>query len=73
VTKNEAEKFVKCKHLTIGIHCIWNVTTRVIPIIRGSTGTHSNLLRKYLSNVTRKRHIQEPNKTTTMSTAHILR
>jgi hypothetical protein len=50
VTKKEAKKFLKCKDLKIGIHCIWNVTT-VIPIIIGSSGTLSKSLRNYLSNV----------------------
>ena len=39
VIKKEAEKILKCKDLIIEIHRMWNVTTNVIPIIIGATGT----------------------------------
>jgi hypothetical protein len=70
VTKKEADKFLNCKDLTIRIHCIWNVTTTVTPIIIESTGTLSNSLRNYLRNEPGKHDVPEPNKTATLSTAH---
>jgi hypothetical protein len=70
VTKKEAEKFKKSKDLTVGIHCMWNVTTTVIPIILGSTGTLSNSLRKYPKNVPGKHDVQELNITATLGTVH---
>jgi len=73
VTKKDAEKFLKCKDLTIGLHCIWNVTTTMIPVTIGSIGTLSNSLRKYLSKVLGKHDVQKLNKTSTLSIAHILR
>jgi len=33
VIKNEAEKILKYKDLTIEIQCMWNVKTKVIPVI----------------------------------------
>jgi len=34
VIKKEAEKILKYKNLTIEIQCVWNVKTKVIPVIR---------------------------------------
>jgi hypothetical protein len=46
VIKKEAEKFLKYKDLTIEIQRMWNVKTRVIPIIIGATGIISKSCRK---------------------------
>ena len=54
VIKNEAEKILKYKDLTIEIQRMWNVKTKVIPVIIGATGTISKSLRKYVSNIQRK-------------------
>jgi hypothetical protein len=37
--------------LTIEIQRMWNIKTRVIPVIIGATGTISKSFRKYLSNI----------------------
>jgi len=42
----------ECKGLTIEIQRIWNVNTRVIPVIIGEPGTISKSFRKCVSNVT---------------------
>ena len=50
VIKKETEKILKYKYLTIEIERMWNVKTKVIPIIIGATGTISKSFRKYVSN-----------------------
>jgi len=44
--RREAEKILKYKDLTIEIQHMWNVKTRVIPVIIGATGTISKSFRK---------------------------
>jgi hypothetical protein len=39
--KKEAEKILKYKDPTIEIQRMWNVKTKVIPVIIGATGTIS--------------------------------
>ena len=51
VIEKEAEKILKCKDLTIEIQHMWNVKTKVIPVITGATGTISKTFRKYVSNI----------------------
>jgi hypothetical protein len=73
VIKKEAEKILKYKELTIEIQCMWNVKTKVIPVIIGTTGTISKPFRKYVSNVPGNHKVKELQKTAILSTAHILR
>ena len=49
--KKEAETILKYKDLTIEIQRMWNVKTKVIPVIIGATGTISESCRKYVSNI----------------------
>ena len=58
VIKKEAEKILKYKDLTIEIQRIWNVKTKVIPVIIGATGAISKSFRKYVSNVPGKREVK---------------
>jgi len=51
VIKKKAEKILKYKELTIEIQSMWNVETKVIPVIIGATGTISKSFRKYVSNI----------------------
>jgi hypothetical protein len=49
---------------------MWNVKTKVTPVIIGTTGTISKSLRKYLSSVPGKHDIKELQKTAILGTAH---
>jgi len=73
VIKKEAKKILKFKDLTIEIQNMWNVKTKVIPVIIGATGTISKSFRKYVSNIQGKREVKEIQKTAILGTAHILR
>jgi len=59
VIKNEAENILKYKDLITEIQRLWNVTAKVIPVIRGATGAISESLRQYLSNIPGKHEIKE--------------
>ena len=71
--KKEGEKILKYKDLTIEIQRMWNVKTKVTPVIIGATGTISKSLRKYVSNIPGKHEVKELQKTALLGTAHILR
>jgi hypothetical protein len=73
VIQKEAEKILKYKHLTIEIQRMWNVRTRVIPLIIGVTGTISKSFRKYMSTIPENHEVRELKKTAILGTAHILR
>jgi len=73
VIKKEAEKILKYKDLTTEIQCMWNVKTKVIPVIIGATGTISKSFRKYVSNIPGNHEIKELQKTAILGTAHVLR
>ena len=73
VIKNEAEKILKYKDLTIEIQRMWIVKTRVTPAIIGATGTISKSFRKYISNTPGNHEVRELQKTAMLGTAHIFR
>jgi hypothetical protein len=52
---------------------MWNVKTRVIPVIIGATGTISKSFRKYASTIPETHEVREIQKTAILGTAHILR
>jgi hypothetical protein len=59
--------------LPIEIQRMWNVKTRVIPLINGATGTISKSLRKYVSTIPGNHDVRELQKTAVLGTAHVLR
>ena len=73
VIKKESEKILKYKDLTIEIQRMWNIKTKVIPVIIGATGTTSKTFRKYMSNIPGKHEVKELQKTAILGTAHIFR
>jgi hypothetical protein len=72
VVQKEAEKILKYKDLTIEIQRMWNVNTRVIPVITGATGTISKSFRKYVSTIPGNHEVTELQKTAILDTAHML-
>jgi len=72
VIKKESQMILKYKDLTIEIQRMWNVKTKVIPVIIGATGSISKSFRKYVSNIQGKHEVTELQKTATLGTAHIL-
>jgi len=52
---------------------MWNVQTKLIPVIIGATGTISKSFRKYMSNVPGNHEVKEPHKIAILGTAHVLR
>jgi hypothetical protein len=69
----EVEKILKFKDFIIEIQRMWNVKTKVTPVIIGATGTISKSFRKYSSSVRGKHDIKELQKTAILGTAHTLR
>jgi hypothetical protein len=57
VIKKEAKAILKNRDLTLQIQYMWNVTTKVIPVITGANGTISKSFRKYPSNIPGKHDI----------------
>jgi len=52
---------------------MWNVKTKLIPVIIGAIGTNSKSFRKYVSNIIGKHEMKELQKAAILDTAHILR
>jgi len=52
---------------------MWNLETKVIPVIIGATGTISKSLRQYLSDVPGKHEVRKLQTTAIFDTAHKLR
>jgi hypothetical protein len=53
-TNNNKNNNLKYKDLTTAIQYMWNIATKVIPVITRATGTISKSFRKYPSNITGK-------------------
>jgi len=70
--KKKTKKTVKYEDLSTVVECMWNVKTKVVPVIAGATGTISKLCRKYLSNVLGKHEIKELQKAALLGTAKVL-
>jgi hypothetical protein len=51
---------------------MWNVKTRVIPVIIRAIGTISKSFRKYVSTIPGNHEVKELQKTAILGTAHVL-
>ena len=63
---------MKYKDLIIDIQRKWNVKAKVIPAATGATGTVSESLSQFWSNIPGKHEIKELQKTAILGTAHTL-
>jgi len=63
----------RTKVVIIIIQRMWNVKTKVMPVIIEATGTISKSFRKYVSNIPGKCEVKELQKTAILGTAHTLR
>jgi len=52
---------------------MWNVKTKVIPVIIGATVTISKAFRKYMSNIPGGHEVKQLQKAATLGTVHVLR
>jgi len=52
---------------------MWNVKTKLTPVIVGATGTISKSFRKYVSNTPGNHEVKELQKAAILGTKHILR
>ena len=73
IIKKESEKILNYKNFIIVIQRMWNVKTKVIPVIIRATGTISKSIRQYLSNVQGRHEIKYLQKTAILGPAHVLR
>jgi hypothetical protein len=72
VIKKEAKKILKYKDLITEVQRMWNVKTKVTPVITGPTGTISESFRNYLSSILGKHKVKQLQTTAILGTAHIL-
>ena len=73
LAKKETEKLSKYKDLEIEIARMWNMNTKVIPIIIGNLGTVRNTCEKWIKEIPGTSNIDMCQKITLFGTAHILR
>ena len=73
--KKEAEKSLKYKYkdLTTAIQRMWNVNTKVVPVIIGATGTISKSIHKIPQQHTVKARHRGTTDNSHTGTAHVLR
>jgi hypothetical protein len=71
--QKKAENKLKYKSLCIEIQRMWNLKSKIIPVITGATGIVTRSLRKNLEVVPGKHSIDSIQKTAILGTSHIIR
>jgi hypothetical protein len=61
------------ENLTVYVKRMWNLETKMIPVITGATGTISKSLKQYLSFIPGKHEVKKLQTTAIFGTAHKLR
>lgn len=69
----EREKIDKYQDLRLEIQRLWNVRTRVIPVVIGAMGAHTDKLSGYLDTIPGTHRKAELIKAALLGSAHILR
>jgi len=72
VIKKEVDKILKHKELTVEIQQMWNVKTKVVPVIIRVTETILKSFTKYVSSIPGKHEDKELQKTAILFTTQIL-
>ncbi|KAL1462310.1 hypothetical protein WDU94_014153 [Cyamophila willieti] len=72
ITQKEAEKQLKYKDLQIEIQRMWNIRTKVIPIIIGATGLISKTTAELIEEVPGKHNLLQMQRAVVLGTAHII-
>ena len=73
IRNKEQEKIIKYQDLAREIRKIWNVSTKVIPIVIGALGTVTGRLEQYLKEIGVTTRIELIQKSTLLGTARIIR
>jgi hypothetical protein len=73
LSRKKRRRFSSVEALYVEVQRMWNVKSKVIPVIVGEPGTISESCTKYLSNIPGKHEIREIQKTAILVTAHVLR
>ena len=73
IRNKEQEKIVRYQDLAREIRKIWNVSTKVIPIVIGALGTVTDRLEQYLKDIGVTTRIELIQKSTLLGTARIIR
>lgn len=73
ITDKEAEKRLKYKDLQIETQRLWNLKTKIVPVVIGATGLISNATTEAIKELPGKQNLAMMQKAVVLSTAHIVR
>ena len=73
IATKEFEKIDRYSELRVEISRLWDMETKVVPIIIGALGSISKQLKRYLEQIDNKPHVPTLQKSALLGSAHILR